>query len=377
MGPSRGAHRARRPARRARAPRLQRRRRDDRFRRDHGHGRPRPRPRRRTAPRGSPRVYFTAGEQLRPVPGPSDAARRPRGRSSRGRRSRRAAGSRRAIPAGTEVEGVERRGRDGDGARLGRVQPTGSPTRRSARSDDQQAELDARLAQVTFTMAGVDGVDRTRVLAAGRPVGGTRSRDDFAKPAAEGPEAEAGRAAGARKGVEPGPVGAGTARAAPLPAEGRRRRDRRLPDATGGHGVPGMGGARAGRNRRPADEGGTRRREAPAAEGRRAEPEDRGLPGQGRDAARQARPGETGRPHLVGRARVHDAGGPLRGLPQGGELVVGALPDVVAVGLLLQRRDRLPRATRTSRRTRPRTVASGCPSRRPSTSTTSPGSAPR
>lgn len=134
----------------------------------------------------APRVYFTAGEQLRPVPGPSEpraaAQALVEGPQQQGR-----GGLETAIPAGTEVEGVDVEGGTAT-VRVSGEFTRGVPSRRSARSPDQQSELDARLAQVTFTMGGLDGVDRTRVVAAGRPVGSARSRDDFARPRPKAPK---------------------------------------------------------------------------------------------------------------------------------------------------------------------------------------------
>ena len=135
-------------------------------------------------------VYFTAGEQLRPVAGPSEPEAAVEAlvegpqQQARGKLET-------AIPAGTEVEGVE----VNDGTATVRVSggfTRGVPARRSARSPDQQSELDARLAQVTFTMGGLEGVDRTRVIAAGRPVGGVRSRNDFARPQPKAPKQKLG-----------------------------------------------------------------------------------------------------------------------------------------------------------------------------------------
>ena len=135
-------------------------------------------------------LYFTAGEQLRPVPGPSDPEAAARAlaegppQRARGRLET-------AIPAGTEVEGVAVE--DGTATvRVSREFTRGVDSRRSARSPDQRSELDARLAQVTFTMGGLDGVDRTRVVAAGQQVGGTRSRNDFARPQPRAPKRKRG-----------------------------------------------------------------------------------------------------------------------------------------------------------------------------------------
>jgi hypothetical protein len=136
------------------------------------------------------RVYFTAGEQLRPVPGPSepeaaaDALVAGPQQQARGRLET-------AIPAGTKVESVDVEGGTAT-VRVSREFVDGIPERPGRRSDEEQAQLDARLAQVTFTMAGVDGVERTRVLAAGQDLGGARNREDFAKPQPKAPKQKLG-----------------------------------------------------------------------------------------------------------------------------------------------------------------------------------------
>jgi lipoprotein-anchoring transpeptidase ErfK/SrfK len=136
------------------------------------------------------RVYFTAGEQLSAVPGPSGPEAAARAlvegppQTARGRVET-------AIPAGTDVEGVDVE--DGTATvRVSREFLDGVPEQPGRRSAEERAELDARLAQVTFTMASAEGVERTRVLAAGRPLGGIRSREDFAKPQPKAPKRKLG-----------------------------------------------------------------------------------------------------------------------------------------------------------------------------------------
>ena len=63
------------------------------------------------------------------------------------------------------------------------------------RTPNQEAELDARLAQMTYTLAQFDDVERTRLVSGGVPVGGARGRDDFAKPEPKAPKHEARGAA--------------------------------------------------------------------------------------------------------------------------------------------------------------------------------------
>ena len=135
---------------------------------------------------GSPAsVYFTAGEQLRPVPGPDspEAAARTlvAGPPERARRDLES-----EIPDGTRVEGVSVT----DGIATVAVSARftrGISERPRRRSADEQSELDARLAQMTYTLTGVAGVERAKVLAGGAPVGGIQDREDFAKPAPRAP----------------------------------------------------------------------------------------------------------------------------------------------------------------------------------------------
>ena len=200
-------------------------------------------------------LYFTAGEQLRESPGPGSSPEATARALVAGPPANDEAGLDSEIPARTRVEGVRVSGGTAT-VRLSGGFTGGIPADPGRRTDDQQAAIDARLAQVTYTMTGLDGVERTRVLAGGRPLGPARSRIDFAKPRG-GPPARAQRPQQPAERRHPrGPEAAG---GAPLPAAGGGRRDRRDPDATGGDGVPGLGGPRAGRDRRAADEGGARR----------------------------------------------------------------------------------------------------------------------
>ena len=133
-----------------------------------------------TAAVGSPApVYFTAGEQLRPVPGPDSPGAAARalvaGPPERGRVDLES-----EIPDGTRVEGVS----VADGIATVEVSARftrGIPTRPGRRSADEQSELDARLAQMTYTLTGVEGVERAkgRRRCPGRRNPGPR---DFTKP---------------------------------------------------------------------------------------------------------------------------------------------------------------------------------------------------
>ena len=95
------------------------------------------------------------------------------------------------IPSGTKLEGVD----VNDGTATVEVSKeftAGIPADPAERSPDQEEKLDARLAQVTYTLAQFDGVDRTRLVSGGVPVGGAKSRNDFAKPEPKAPKAKLG-----------------------------------------------------------------------------------------------------------------------------------------------------------------------------------------
>lgn len=78
------------------------------------------------------------------------------------------------IPAGTEVKGVKV---DDDGTAVVDVTPEFT----AKVADD--SELDARLAQVTYTLTQFPGVEATKVVAGGKPVEPELERQDLAKPA--------------------------------------------------------------------------------------------------------------------------------------------------------------------------------------------------
>ncbi|HWO49898.1 MAG TPA: GerMN domain-containing protein, partial [Solirubrobacterales bacterium] len=126
-------------------------------------------------------LYFTAGEQLREAPGPGSSPEAIARALVAGPPANDDAGLDSEIPARTRVEGVRVSGGTAT-VRLSGGFTGGIPADPGRRTDDQQAAIDARLAQVTYTMTGLDGVERTRVLAGGRPLGPARSRADFAKP---------------------------------------------------------------------------------------------------------------------------------------------------------------------------------------------------
>ena len=157
---------------------------------------------------GATDIYFTTGEQFRtverdiPEGSPeerlSDAAEELMAGPSK-REAATEVETTSQIPAGTEVRGVEL---DGDTAVVA-VSPEftrGVPADPAARNRSQRAEIDARLAQVTYTLTQFPQVERAKVVAGGRPVrtggreaGGSgedeaQDRSDFDAPA-QGPQA--------------------------------------------------------------------------------------------------------------------------------------------------------------------------------------------
>ncbi len=136
-------------------------------------------------------LYFTAGEQLERMPtrasDPTEATRTLLG----GPRSTGTDDAETEIPAGTRLKGVE----ISDGTATVRVSERfgeGIPAEPARRSPNQAAELDARLAQVTFTLTQFSDVERIRLVSGGVPVGGLHSRSDFAKPEPRAPKGKLG-----------------------------------------------------------------------------------------------------------------------------------------------------------------------------------------
>ena len=137
-------------------------------------------------------LYFTAGEQLREAPGPSPSPEATARALVAGPPAASEAGLDTEIPARTRVEDVQVAGGTAT-VRLSGGFTDGIPADPGRRTDDEQASLDARLAQVTYTMTGLEGIERTRVLAGGRPLGTTRTRANFAKPPGGPPRARVAR----------------------------------------------------------------------------------------------------------------------------------------------------------------------------------------
>ena len=140
-------------------------------------------------------LYFTAGEQFERVP------RELRGRGSELERATRALlRGPRAADGGADVAvrsqipkdvRLERVSRDGGivTVELSGAFDDGLGSAPAKRSPDQNAELAARVGQLTYTLTQLDGVDAVRVVAAGRPVEANAKRADYAKPAKGPPPA--------------------------------------------------------------------------------------------------------------------------------------------------------------------------------------------
>ena len=152
-------------------------------------------------PAGAVDLYFTAGEQFEKVTrrlgGGGSQLERTTAALLRGPRPGDAGQDvalRSQIPRGVRVERVSRDGGTVTVA-LSRDFAAGIPLDAAQRTPAEDAELAARLGQLTYTLSRLDGVEAVRVLAGGEPVepatgrgsgkdGGTAvERADYAKPA--------------------------------------------------------------------------------------------------------------------------------------------------------------------------------------------------
>ena len=141
-------------------------------------------------------LYFTAGEQLHPVPDRGDPSGADLERTMRsllaGPGTDAQQDVKTEIPAGVEVEHVSVDDRGTATVVVSKRFTAGVSTEPAKRSPNQEAKLDARLAQVTYTLAQFDEVERTRLVSGGVPVGGVQGRDDFAKPEPKAPTRKLG-----------------------------------------------------------------------------------------------------------------------------------------------------------------------------------------
>lgn len=140
-------------------------------------------------------IYFTAGEQFMPVgqvppPGgsPLEAAANEllAGPAKRDRRQ----GVDTQIPEGTELDDVSVSDDGTAVVEVSREFLNGVPAKAADRTPEEEAELDARLGQVTYTLTRFDRVEATKVVAGGVAVEPALDRADYRAPR-QGPKREA------------------------------------------------------------------------------------------------------------------------------------------------------------------------------------------
>lgn len=140
---------------------------------------------------GGTEIYFTAGEQFEKVE--RDLPSGERGLTAaaealvEGPTQGEAAGDVETvtqIPASTQVEDVDLAGDGTARVELSSEFTAGIPEDPARRTAAEESELDARLAQVTYTLTGFQEVDETTVLAGGEPVEPqpTLVRADYSEP---------------------------------------------------------------------------------------------------------------------------------------------------------------------------------------------------
>jgi len=138
-------------------------------------------------------VWFTSGEQFRTVERPlpqrgpkvEPAVEALLEGPSEGERTANV-DTQTQIPEGVELDGVRIAE---DGTAVVRVSPrflAGIPADPAKRTRAQKAELDARLAQVTYTATQFEAVESAKVVSGGTTLESELTRDDYAKPE-EGP----------------------------------------------------------------------------------------------------------------------------------------------------------------------------------------------
>jgi peptidoglycan hydrolase-like protein with peptidoglycan-binding domain len=91
------------------------------------------------------------------------------------------------IPAGTSVESVDVGGDGTATAELSREFFAQIPAKPAARTEREQATLDARLSQVTYTLTQFDEVESVKVVSGGISAGPAQDRGDFKKPSGGAP----------------------------------------------------------------------------------------------------------------------------------------------------------------------------------------------
>lgn len=141
------------------------------------------------------KIYFTSGEQFRPFKRKIPSSGNPlrfaaeavvEGPTGAERGSEAAAQTQ--IPAGTTVEGVKLAD---DGTATVELSPqflTGVPVNPKARSREQEASLDARLGQITYTLAAFKQVKAAKIVSGGVIVTAKQRPANYAKPASDPPK---------------------------------------------------------------------------------------------------------------------------------------------------------------------------------------------
>ena len=157
------------------------------------------------APRAE--IYFTSGEQFQPVErkvpksmAPLDYATSAVVKGPTPQETKKGAGAQTQIPPGTTVENVELT----SGTARVALSPEflgDIPAEPSERSAAQEASLNARLGQVTYTLTAFKGVDATEVTSGGVAVTADQKRKDYRKPSSDPPKvshAKGARSSGTR-----------------------------------------------------------------------------------------------------------------------------------------------------------------------------------
>jgi lipoprotein-anchoring transpeptidase ErfK/SrfK len=151
------------------------------------------------------RLWFTAGEQFEPVPagaedeGPEGAVQELLDGPAERRRVD-------GVPVETNIpEGasLQELSVEEDGTAVVKLSDEfsgGVPAGEGERTLDQQADLDARVAQVTYTLTQFDGIENARVVSGGTVVEGKVDRQELAAPAGGPPKSAAVPRAAAPKG---------------------------------------------------------------------------------------------------------------------------------------------------------------------------------
>ena len=135
-----------------------------------------------------PKVFFTAGEQFEPVDtdspdaGPKTAVRELLEGPARKQRAAGKVPIETQIPEGASLEGLDVAE---DGTATIKLSPEfagGVPADEAERSRDQEADLDARVAQVTYTLTQFEGIENARLISGDTVVEPKVDRRELAAP---------------------------------------------------------------------------------------------------------------------------------------------------------------------------------------------------